>query len=261
MIISIITVTLNDIENLKRTFHSLKEQTCKDFEWIIKDGISNDDTEKFYHTEIKISGLKVHFIAEKDKSIYDGMNESLKYATGTYSLFLNSGDTLATSDTINTINKLTENYIDEFSFIYGDNIDITTEGVKIYKKARDLSYLRNSLPTSHQAIFYRTCVLEKFKYSLNYMIASDYALTAQIYYKGYNSYLKLEIPICNFYLDGLSKRNRKILLKEGFKIHREIIGDNLFIAYLKLIKRFFTFILLDKFPKCYRFLRIKLDKT
>lgn len=255
MTISIITVTLNDLVNLKITYASLLEQSYKDFEWIIKDGGSKDESENFYRTEIQLSGLKTRFICEKDRSIYDAMNQAIKYANNQYILFLNAGDCIADSETLKKVNESIIARNDDFCFIYGDNIDITPEGLPIYKKARELSYLCNSLPTSHQAIFYEKIVLNKYKYSLDYIVASDYALTAQIYFDGNRKYLKLDFPISKFSLGGLSSSRRDILLKEGYKIHRNIVKDNIIKAKLKIVKRFITFVILDKHPDIYIMLR------
>lgn len=251
MTISIITVVLNDLENLKITYASLLEQTYKDFEWIIKDGGSKDETELFYHYEIKTSGLKVYFIVEKDNSIYDAMNQAISYANNQYILFLNAGDSIAEKETLKNVNESIMTKYDDFCFVYGDNIDVTPQGISIYKKARKLSYLHNSLPTSHQAIFYEKSLLRKYKYSLDYKIASDYALTAQIYSDGNHKYLKLDFPISKFNLGGLSTSRRDILLKEGYQIHRNIIKDNYIKAKLKALKRYFTFFVLDNYPNIY----------
>lgn len=258
--ISIITIILNDLTNLKRTYQSLLKQSFKNFEWIIKDGGSTDETRMFYLSEIKNSGLNVRFIIKKDKSLYDAMNQAIKYANNQYVLFLNAGDCIIDSETLQNVNNAIISKNDEFCFIYGDNIDITSTQIHIYKKARELSYLKNSLPSSHQAIFYRNDILQRYQYSLKFQIAADYALTAQIYFDGYQKYLKLDFPISNFNLDGLSHKRRFTLLREGYEIHRSIVKDNIFIASIKVIKRYLTFIILDNFPNIYIKIRFLLNQ-
>lgn len=260
MLISILTVTLNDLENLKRTYNSLLIQTNNDFEWIIKDGDSTDTTEMFYLSKIKNSGLNVKFIIKSDESLYDAMNQATKYASGEYFLFLNAGDCLASNETISLFSKEVMRLEKKFSFIYGDNIDITADGIQIYKKARELEYIQHSLPTSHQAIFYNSFFFKTFQYPLEYKIIADYAFTLLIFSSGYKDYLKLDFPICKFTLGGISQNNRKMLLKESFQIHRKLIGDDLFIASYKYIKSFIALMIIDKNPKLYRFLRRHFDK-
>lgn len=253
--ISIVTVTLNDLENLKITFSSLLEQTFKDFEWIIKDGGSKDGTEKFYQSEIKTCGIRTLFISADDISIYDAMNQAIRYASNQYILFLNAGDCIVDIGILKKVDSSINISNRDYCFIYGDNIDVTPSGIAIYKKARELNYLNNSLPTSHQSIFYRKDILCKYKYSLSYKIASDYALTAQMYFDGYQKYLKLDFPISKFNLNGISSKRRNLLLLEGYQIQRRIIKDNFFLAGMKVIKRYLTFLILDNFPYIYIKLR------
>ncbi|MCC7305649.1 MAG: glycosyltransferase, partial [Alphaproteobacteria bacterium] len=47
---SVITVSKNNLEGLRRTHASLEAQVCKDFEWIIADGASEDGTKDFLKT-------------------------------------------------------------------------------------------------------------------------------------------------------------------------------------------------------------------
>ena len=129
MKISIITVNLNNAAGLKATFESVAMQTCREFEHIIIDGGSNDGSvEIIREYESIISNRKsiiLKWVSEPDKGIYDGMNKGVEIASGIrvvnalnrsefledknkgvskasgeYVYFLNSGDTLATEDTI-----------------------------------------------------------------------------------------------------------------------------------------------------------------
>ena len=104
MKISIITVNLNNAAGLKATLDSIAKQTCHEFEHIIIDGGSNDGSvEIIREYESIISNRKsiiLKWVSEPDKGIYDGMNKGVSKASGEYVYFLNSGDTLATKDTI-----------------------------------------------------------------------------------------------------------------------------------------------------------------
>lgn len=250
MIISIITVTLNDLVNLKKTAESLKKQTNKTFQWVIKDGFSSDGTEDYIKSIKDKYNLNISYHREKDISLYDAMNQSIKFALGEYFLFLNAGDILYAEDTLDLSLEIINNS-EKHSFFYGDNYDLTTDNILIYKKARHITYLKKSLPTSHQAIFYKGSLFDKYKYSLDYKVAADYALTAQIYFDGNKNFKYLEFPICIFSLDGFSHANRKELLREGFLIHKNIVKQNLLISGTKYMIRFFTISIHDRYPKLY----------
>ena len=72
---SIITVTLNNIDGLKSTEHSLKSQTNSDYEWIIIDGNSTDGTKKYLDTI-----RSVIWTSEPDHGLYDAMNKGIEHA-------------------------------------------------------------------------------------------------------------------------------------------------------------------------------------
>ena len=253
MKISIITITLNDLENLKNTTKSILSQNYNDFQWIIKDGNSTDGTKEFIQ-QLTQTNKNIEYINKKDSSLYDAMNQALPYIKGTYTLFLNGGDVFASPDTLQKVSMHIKNK-GEYDFIYGDNIDVNQKGLEIYKNARNISYLKHSLPTSHQAIFYKSSIIKKYKYQSKYSIAADYALTAQIYYDGNSSYKKLDFAICKFYLDGTSFINRKDLLDQGYDIHIRIVKNNKALAKIKYYKRVLTFFLLGNTPYLYKTLR------
>lgn len=87
--ISIITVTKNSQKYLEENLKSLQNQTYKNFEHIIIDGKSNDQTIeiiKKYSNQIK------YWVSEEDFGLYDAMNKGIKKATGDIIGILNSDD-------------------------------------------------------------------------------------------------------------------------------------------------------------------------
>ena len=75
MKLSIITVNFNDAEGLERTIKSVISQTFHDYEFIIIDGGSMDnsvDVIKKYEKHID------YWVSEHDGGIYSGMNKGLR---------------------------------------------------------------------------------------------------------------------------------------------------------------------------------------
>ena len=102
MKLSIITINYNDAIGLQKTLNSTLMQTCTDFEHVIVDGASPDNSVEViekYAAEASAKGIKVTWISEKDKGIYNAMNKGIKMASGDYIQILNSGDCLA-ADTV-----------------------------------------------------------------------------------------------------------------------------------------------------------------
>lgn len=87
---SVITATFNSGSLFDRTAKSLQTQRFKDFEWIVVDGKSNDDTVSRIRTH---DDMISHWISEKDRGISDAWNKGLAQARGEYVLVLNAGDT------------------------------------------------------------------------------------------------------------------------------------------------------------------------
>ena len=90
MKISIITATFNSGKTVGDTFMSVLNQTYNDYELIVVDGGSKDDTvDILRHYELIFNG-RMKWISESDRGIYDAMNKGIAIATGDVVGFLNS---------------------------------------------------------------------------------------------------------------------------------------------------------------------------
>lgn len=116
---TIITVFLNDSRKIHVTLDSLYEQTCQDYEHLIKDACSQP---------LEMELLRKHVIENRstivsspDGGIYSGMNQALRLAKGRFVYFLNAGD--AFHDKY-VLEKIKESIISnsQISIFYGDII-------------------------------------------------------------------------------------------------------------------------------------------
>lgn len=92
-LISVITITLNDLAGLKYTVGSIKNQTYSNYEHIVVDGMSNDGTVEFC-VSTKEQLTRFSYISERDRGIFDAMNKGARVARGDVLVFINSGDGL-----------------------------------------------------------------------------------------------------------------------------------------------------------------------
>lgn len=88
--LSIITATFNTAECLPRLIDSLKSQSDPDFEWIVADGGSTDETLALVHDAAKTLNVKVD--SRPDFGIYDALNRAVKMADGDYYVVIGADD-------------------------------------------------------------------------------------------------------------------------------------------------------------------------
>jgi glycosyltransferase involved in cell wall biosynthesis len=113
-LVSIITVTLNSANLLKKTISSVIEQTYPNIEFIIIDGGSNDST----HRYIKENKNHIsYYKSEKDNGIYDAMNKGIAQAKGQYLQFLNAGDYYCSEASLKKLIEVSNN---DYDILYGD---------------------------------------------------------------------------------------------------------------------------------------------
>ena len=97
---SIITITYNAVRLVEQTLLNVLSQSYPNIEYIVIDGGSTDGTADIIRRYE--SGL-AYWVSEPDKGIYDAMNKGLQKATGDYVWFINAGDTLCSSDTVQSV--------------------------------------------------------------------------------------------------------------------------------------------------------------
>ena len=91
--VSILTPTFNSAVLLPRLVESLLCQTDQDFEWVVQDGGSDDNTLSIlYEAQSSMRNLKINSC--KDFGIYDALNKALRASSGVYYLVVGSDDTL-----------------------------------------------------------------------------------------------------------------------------------------------------------------------
>ncbi len=101
-VVSIITVVFNSVTLLERTIQSILGQTYPNIEYLIIDGGSKDGTVDIIR---KYEDRIDFWISGPDKGLYDAMNKGLTAATGDFVWFLNSGDLVYETDTLEKVFK------------------------------------------------------------------------------------------------------------------------------------------------------------
>ena len=249
IMISIITATYNSAETINDTIKSVLCQTNKDFEYIIVDGGSTDETidiVKSYESEF--SG-RLKWGSEKDKGIYDAMNKGIKMASGDIIGILNSDDYYTSDDILQTIADAFK--CQNVDAIYGD-IHFIKDGVPDkcvrYYSSRLFSpfWLRFGFMPAHPSFYCKRDVFDKSGlYRLDYKIGSDYEMMVRLFRKHKISSRYVPKDFVTMRTGGASNSNlqsRLTLIKEDVKACRDngIYTNELFIC-LKFLYKIFEF--------------------
>lgn len=95
MLLTVFTPTYNRANLLPRLFASLKNQSCYDFEWLIVDDASTDDTETVTAQFLKENTpFAIRYLKQKHGGKHRAVNYAAKQAAGEYFFIVDSDDWL-----------------------------------------------------------------------------------------------------------------------------------------------------------------------
>jgi glycosyltransferase involved in cell wall biosynthesis len=218
--LSIITVNKNNAAGLEKTIQSVICQTFVDFEFIVIDGVSNDNSVEI----IKKYSEKIYFwVSEPDNGIYNAMNKGIRKAQGEYCLFLNSGDCLVSSSTLESVfNEI--NSISPADIYYSDRVNSDGK-IWHFPKKLTISYLV-SHPISHQnSLIKRSLFIEHGYYNENLNIASDWEFFLKESWKYKTSFYYIETNISVFDIHGIGSQDTPEHLAEKSKVFQNVFNE------------------------------------
>ncbi len=160
--ISILTPSFNQGEYIEENIQSVLNQNYPNFEHIIIDGGSTDNTVEILK---KYSHLK--WVSETDKGQSDAYNKGLAMATGDLVLCLNSDDYLLNDDVLQSVvDEIKKIDVSKYSAFMGNIIVSDEKGNKIGEmnnRNRDYTFddLLNRLPVViHPGTFFKREILQ-----------------------------------------------------------------------------------------------------
>jgi glycosyltransferase involved in cell wall biosynthesis len=171
MKISIITPSYNSAPWIERAIKSALSQDYADWEHIIVDGGSSDNTlevlEKYQHLK---------WISKPDKGIYDAMNKGIKMSEGDWLFFMGADDYFIDEQVLSDV------FINEnlgYGIIYGN---VTSPRWNhLYDGEFDkIKILDKNI--CHQAIFFNRSVFQKVgMFNLRYRAQADWDLNLKLF--------------------------------------------------------------------------------
>ncbi|MBR5470315.1 MAG: glycosyltransferase [Paludibacteraceae bacterium] len=227
MKLSIVTINYNNAEGLRKTLASVVMQTYTDFEHVIVDGASTDNSVeiiKQYEKEALSKGIKVTWISEKDNGIYNAMNKGIRMSSGEYIEILNSGDCLASNSVVkDMLIALEQNAYPKI--LYGNMLK--TFDWETYKRdtsCKNPDYTPDSFlyfyngTLNHNSAYIKRTLFEQFGfYNEKMKICSDWEWYVRTIVLGNISPIYVNIDVTIFDMNGISEsagRNKHIIQQE-----------------------------------------------
>ena len=215
---SIVTVTLNCLEDAQRTARSVLSQSFQDYEYIIKDGGSTDGTLE----NLKSLGLAP--LVHKDASVYDAMNQALEYCSGDYVCFLNAGDHFSSNSVLEHASEWIRSN-DLPDFVYGDVVVLERLPAHpefrrciSYPSTISKSYLFRKM-ICHQAWFVKKSMYNDLGcFNTAYRYAADYDFLLKNIVSGNTRFSHFPFFIVNYKGHGLSSTNTEASASEKHHI-------------------------------------------
>ena len=212
MKLSIITINYNNLNGLLRTRESIICQTFKDYEWIVIDGGSTDGAKEFLQEH---NDEFAYWCSEKDKGVYNAQNKGITKAKGEYLIFMNSGDSFFSRDTLEKVFSQ-ERTAD---ILYGNWIQVYNDGRMEQKNApEDVSlhfFFNNNI--CHQAMFIKNSVMALSPYDEGFRIYADWAKWIELLLAKC-TFEYVNVTICRFTMDGISQTDLNTCREEFKKI-------------------------------------------
>ncbi len=239
MKVTIITVCFNSQDTIEDTIKSVISQTYNNYEYVVIDGGSTDDTNKIISRYKKYINT---FISEKDVGIYDAINKGIKKSTGEIVSILHSDDTFYDNKTIQKVASYFKSNL-SLDCLIGDTIIIKKNSQKVIRKYKAnffnkwMLYIGFSPP--HPSTFIKKKIYDNYGfYNKNYTIAGDFDFFVRIFLK---ANINFKIVDENFVLMKYGGKST-VSIKSNFTSSKEMIKSlkesNLYANWFFILLRF-----------------------
>ena len=221
MKLSIITVNYNNALGLERTIQSVISQSFQDYEFIIIDGGSTDNSVDVIH---KYEQHIYYWVSEHDGGIYQGMNKGLIQAKGDYVNFMNSGDCFHAPNVLYKIFSLdTSADIITGAHAGSPHPNVGPKDVTMY------SLITGAV--DHQASFIRREIALRHPYDEKYKIVSDWKFFIQALILDNCTFFYTDTIVVDVDMTGISNTNITLDHQERESVLKELFPERILKDY------------------------------
>lgn len=227
MKISIVTINYNNAAGLLTTVKSVINQTYKDYQFIVIDGGSNDNSLKVIEDyKNKIS----YWISERDRGIYNAMNKGIDVSIGEYTIFMNSGDKFFDNNVLQNCLP----YLDGVDMVYGNTVYSDGERKYSLDSITFKSLYAGSL--CHQSCYIKTELLKKYHYDESLKIVSDWKFFLQTLILSSATYKGIDVFVSLYDVSGFTFQNMTLFEEERQKVLTEMFPSRILRDMYSLTK-------------------------
>lgn len=254
MKLSIITINYNEASALQQTINSVRSQTYQDYEHIIIDGGSTDES-IFYIKAYEKAYPSLKWVSERDKGVYDAQNKGIECAEGEYCFFLNAGDVFDSSQVLDKM------------FTIPTQADLLYGNLKVVQKGEQVGYCKGvEQPTfldlynsclKHQATFIKRSMFERFGvYDASLRIVADWEWFFKVV--AFHDDVVLEyrdVDVAEFDNNGISNRSPQLCKEERQLVLNRYMSKRMQEDYL-LLKKYMNIRYIEKTSFLYKIFRV-----
>ncbi len=213
---SVITISKNNAEGLAKTIRSVVSQTYKNYEYIVINGSSDDDSRNILN---QYKDYISFCCSEPDSGIYNAMNKGVSHSTGKYLLFMNAGDTFNADDVLEKVEPQLENK----DIVSGYAINEKGKYETIHEKNILMLLLHSTL--SHQATFIKRELFNNYRYDEDLRFIADWKAWVEWIIMENRSFKYIDTIVANFDTNGISsnRKNYPKILEERDKILQDLL--------------------------------------
>lgn len=215
--ITVITPTYNRASKLSALYTSLVQQTSHNFEWLVVDDGSTDNTGSVINCFAAENKIKIRYLKKQNGGKHTALNVGIKTIDSVFTFIVDSDDKL-TTDAIQTIEEYSNKYKDHsdlcgFSFLR-EYPDGTINGKQFDQDEFISNYIDtrvngNDMNSDKAEVFYTSCLKEfPFPEIKGERFLGEDIIWVRMGRKYKMVYINKAIYIGNYLEDGLTKNRR-----------------------------------------------------
>lgn len=231
--ITVITPTYNRADKLKEAYKSLEKQTVQDFEWLIIDDGSRDNTKDLVKELSKQAKFKINYKSQENQGKHIALNKAFNEVKTELLMILDSDDCLTENaiEEILNIHKRYKNNEKIAAYVYQrGKLDNPKEKITQEFKEEEFidnynNYIINNNVKGDKEEVFKTKIIKNFKYPQfqGEKFLGEGVLWSKISHDYDMVFCNKVIYLCEYLENGLTKSGRAMRLKnpQGGKYHAQ----------------------------------------